>query len=710
MPTDSRNVSSNADVVAFGMTCCEFWTYNCASVSFTLRHALRDVPDCILDVAVTDHLVAIGTAHNVVYLYDRSLRYLRKVRCQDSSLLYSMRLHVTDDKLRIASGTVFGDVLVWSCNVNDANVDGDEDDGVRNVLHRFLGHKGAVFCVTWHPNGEMLLSTSDDRTLRIWSLKRSECVGVGYGHTARVWRACFADDGYVTAGEDGTVRMWTGDAQLRDTIGGHRGNVWALVVSEGRRIIFSGGEDGDLRVSRLDRNVTSTLAVPIPAEIVTMERDVVGVYFSNETQLSVLVLRGGIVATLSAVGAWRVLYAESGMEVRASCMLPDQRNVAVVLGKGPADRHGIVIVPLDGPVSVMIPSRGLFKIWAVQRDESLSLFAFDGSHIRRWRITLPSFTHVTEEAALPSPNANISALTMVGDVVVVGDTGGGLAVYDTAFCRIPGAHGRSIVKQIVALDPNAFLSMGADGRLRQYDLPKGRAAAQPTCVVTLRSLNALAESLYVGAASLLYTAGFNGANNEYHVTSVRSGSAFARFTHHGPRAATCLTLSAPVTEELPLGADFRYVTTLDGTLQLVTASIVALPSSNVIRLGSTRHPFHSRRINAVQWVAPTLACSVAEDGTCRLTSVCHVTSCFANATLCSATQHVYVSSCHVVALPPYDLRFSNVTQPFSFLCFSLDFPTVLSDVGCRWLRHIRIPCPSAFRRAQPTPIVTQFVA
>ena len=67
----------------------------------------------------------------------------------------------------LASGTVFNEVHVWK--IMNRNEDGD---GI--VSHRLTGHEGVIFGVRFSPDGHMLASVSDDRTIRIWPLQEEE--------------------------------------------------------------------------------------------------------------------------------------------------------------------------------------------------------------------------------------------------------------------------------------------------------------------------------------------------------------------------------------------------------------------------------------------------------------------------------------------------------------------------------------------------------
>ncbi|KAF2861380.1 WD40 repeat-like protein [Piedraia hortae CBS 480.64] len=89
------------------------------------------------------------------------------------------------------------------------------DTGSRAILRQWKGGSGpkqAVHCVRWNPKVlTEFISTSDDRTVKLWDLTGDEPSWVGLGHEDYVRRACFVPgtDGLVATGSyDQTVRLW----------------------------------------------------------------------------------------------------------------------------------------------------------------------------------------------------------------------------------------------------------------------------------------------------------------------------------------------------------------------------------------------------------------------------------------------------------------------------------------------------------------------
>ena len=222
--------------------------------------------DWILDASLsaTPRLQAWGlTANNVllggVCPWDgvRSTSALRLTHCSSGirSILYSAQiLPLSPEHVLIAAGTVFGDVVVWSCHA--------PSEGqllMISTTHRILaGHKGSIFGLhisdqIFYRLGEgprrLLVSSSDDRSIRIWDItscdvprnvenanvsradQQAHYSGFGHmpgqsqltmvwAHASRIWGVAFAtthsnsrvaEVKLVSRGEDATCQLWNVD-------------------------------------------------------------------------------------------------------------------------------------------------------------------------------------------------------------------------------------------------------------------------------------------------------------------------------------------------------------------------------------------------------------------------------------------------------------------------------------------------------------------
>ncbi|KAA6428663.1 MAG: hypothetical protein FRX49_01538 [Trebouxia sp. A1-2] len=167
----------------------------------------------------------------------------------------------------VAAGTIFLDVLVWKVSYQSSSA---------HPLYRLKGHEGSIHRVSWNTSGTKLMSASDDRTVRLWTLALSshnvkdsqqqqqqqqheviclQAAQVLYGHTSRLWDCQFGEGNgiLVTASEDCTARVWdmTSGKQLC-SLQGHKGRgVWRCLLHPNQDLLITAGADSSIKLWRL---------------------------------------------------------------------------------------------------------------------------------------------------------------------------------------------------------------------------------------------------------------------------------------------------------------------------------------------------------------------------------------------------------------------------------------------------------------------------
>ena len=105
----------------------------------------------------------------------------------------------------------------------------------------FSGHTHFVESAEFSPDGNRVVTASDDHTARLWDANTGAALATLSGHTGSVIKAVFSPDGsrVVTASLDHTARLWdanTGAALA--TLSGHTGLVNSAVFSpDGSRVV-----------------------------------------------------------------------------------------------------------------------------------------------------------------------------------------------------------------------------------------------------------------------------------------------------------------------------------------------------------------------------------------------------------------------------------------------------------------------------------------
>lgn len=156
------------------------------------------------------------------------------------------------------------------------NVDNLKEDGIGffkgNVIsykkwqnsaakhHDFKGHENAVTSCKLSPCMHYVLSSSEDRTARLWVLRTGQCIKVYKGHTKVVtdcdfhksFRDYLREPTILTGSGDGTLRLWNTvkneDATLVTTVKAHQHGVFRCSFSPDGLTFVSASEDKSIRL------------------------------------------------------------------------------------------------------------------------------------------------------------------------------------------------------------------------------------------------------------------------------------------------------------------------------------------------------------------------------------------------------------------------------------------------------------------------------
>ena len=119
------------------------------------------------------------------------------------------------------------------------------------VVSVTTGHTDRVNSLAWSPNGERIVSASDDRALRIWEARTGKVLTTLSGHSRPVRTCAWSPDGewIVSGSDDWTLRIWEArTGKVLATLSGHDGPVNSCAWSPDGKRIVSGSSDRTLRI------------------------------------------------------------------------------------------------------------------------------------------------------------------------------------------------------------------------------------------------------------------------------------------------------------------------------------------------------------------------------------------------------------------------------------------------------------------------------
>lgn len=115
----------------------------------------------------------------------------------------------------------------------------------------FKEHKGHVLKALFSSDGKRIISAGADSTIRTWNTLTGECLHVYKGHSGDVYSAIFSPDGkkILSASKDSTLRIWeVNTEECSKVLRGHKNMVECAVYSHKGKYIASASEDGTIKI------------------------------------------------------------------------------------------------------------------------------------------------------------------------------------------------------------------------------------------------------------------------------------------------------------------------------------------------------------------------------------------------------------------------------------------------------------------------------
>lgn len=166
------------------------------------------------------------------------------VERRDARTAKLLHAYTTTTLSRLAAPSRDGKQLAIA-DGNDVRLVGLDRDGGPT----FRGHTAPVITIDWSPDGQTVLTASEDKTARLWSVDGKELAR--FDHRAPVVVAWFSPDGkrFVTTAEDRTVALWSVDSRkIVATFDEQTAGAVDAAWSPDGELVATGGIDGVVRI------------------------------------------------------------------------------------------------------------------------------------------------------------------------------------------------------------------------------------------------------------------------------------------------------------------------------------------------------------------------------------------------------------------------------------------------------------------------------
>jgi len=335
-----------------------------------------------------------------------------------------------------------------------------------------LGHSDDVNAVVFSPDGKLVLSGSNDNTLKLWDVSSGRELRTFKGHSDNVNAVVFSPDGklVLSGSHDGTLKLWEvhSGREIRSfKEDSYSGYVEAVAFSPDGRLALSGGRDGTIKLWEVHsgRKIRTFKGHSYYVEAVAFSPD------------------GRLALSGSGDGSLKLWEVHSGQEIRSfnvgdnMTFSPDGRLALsgskddtlqlwevrsgrkIRSFKGTSEGsnfkessavHALALSP-DGRLALSGSMDGTLKLWEVH--SGMEIRSFKGH----------------------SYNANAVAFSPDGRLALSGSRDGTLKLWEVHSGRyIRRFKGHSSPVNAVAFDGRLVLSGSRDGTLKLWEAHSGR--------------------------------------------------------------------------------------------------------------------------------------------------------------------------------------------------------------------------------------------
>jgi WD40 repeat protein len=342
-------------------------------------------------LVVTLILAVVAVKERAEAVQQRNLAREQNVR---ALVALSQARRFTDDDLEALQFAVQAASNLESAQNFPSNLEEQTFETLRDAVYnvqeknRFNGHQDQINRIRYAPNGEFIVSASDDSTVRIWNIDGSVKHVLEHDDNVRRVEVFPESDRIISASQDGTAKIWeVEDGELLHSLV-HDASVRSARVHPNQDYLLTGDIDG--RVWLWDSDGT------LHASFIAHQGDVNDIIFSADGSTmftsghDTFVKQWSFAELLAAAGETEAIAGdeapdEAGMaeeveiqgivNVRENPLAQDQPMAPIQVFSGHSDKVWDIDVSLDGNYIASASSDNTVIIWELDGEPYQTLRA-----------------------------------------------------------------------------------------------------------------------------------------------------------------------------------------------------------------------------------------------------------------------------------------------------------------------------------------------
>jgi WD40 repeat protein len=216
-----------------------------SSYPWTLLRNFTGHTDLVLSLeAINTDLIASGSKDGTIQIWSLNTGELKRTI---KTLSPVSRLKLLSNGVYLVA-SLFQSVL----NIFDINTGGN--------INYMMGHSSMVIDLEMIPKSDLLASSSEDLSIRLWNLTSQTCKFILTGHTDAVYALkLISSDKLASASVDSTIKLWNiTNGNLIRTLTGHTNSIlWSIDLINEKKNLVSGSMDQSIIIWNLNSSQIS---------------------------------------------------------------------------------------------------------------------------------------------------------------------------------------------------------------------------------------------------------------------------------------------------------------------------------------------------------------------------------------------------------------------------------------------------------------------